>query len=73
MPYYRLYELGHEGRIERFDDFLAPHDEAAKAYSLDRLGEQPLELWQQARMVTRFNAEGAKIHDSHAAEGRAPR
>ena len=30
MPYYRLYHLGHADRIDRFDDFLAPHDEAAK-------------------------------------------
>lgn len=67
MPYYRLYHLGHEDRIERFDDFLAPHDEAAKVFSLGRLGDRPLELWQQARMVTRFHAETAQVHDLRAA------
>jgi len=62
MPYYRLYHLGHADRIEGFDDFLAPHDEAAKAFSLDRLTGHALELWQQARMVTRFNPDAAEIH-----------
>jgi len=73
MPYYRLYHLGHEDRIERFDDCLAPHDEAAKLFSLGQLGGQSLEMWQQARMVTRFNAEKAQVHVLRSSEGAAPR
>ena len=73
MPYYRLYHLGHEDRVERFDDFLAPHDEAAKVFSLGQLADQPLELWQQARMVTRFNTEQAQVHVLRRGEGAAPR
>ncbi len=69
MPYYRLYHLGHADHIERFDDFLAPHDEAAKTFSLGKLGRQPLELWQQARKVTRFNPDAAQVHALRAAEG----
>jgi hypothetical protein len=63
MPYYRLYHLSHAGRIERFDDFLAPHDEAAKVFSLEKLGRQPVELWQQARRITRFNPDAAQVHE----------
>lgn len=62
MPYYRLYHLNRAERIERFDEFLAPHDEAAKAMSLERLGGQAIELWQQARKVTRFNPAPAQLH-----------
>jgi len=72
MPYYRLCHLDHEDRVERFDDFLAPHDEAAKAFSLGQLGHQSLELWQRARMVTRFNAEAAEVHVLREGEGSAP-
>jgi hypothetical protein len=71
MPYYRLRHLDHEDRTERFDDFLAPHDEAAKAFALDQLGGQSLELWQQARMITRFNAVAAQVHALRDAEGGA--
>ena len=69
MPYYRLCHLDNEDRIERFDDFLAPHDEAAKVFSLGQLAHQSLELWQQARMVTRFNAEAAEVHVLREGEG----
>ena len=69
MPYYRLCHLDDEDRVERFDDFLAPHDEAAKVFSLGQLGDQPLELWQQARMITRFNAVAAQVHALREAEG----
>ena len=68
MPYYRLCHLDQEDRIERFDDFLAPHDEAAKVFSL---AHQTLELWQQARMVTRFNAKAAQVHVLREGEGSA--
>jgi hypothetical protein len=62
MPYYRLYHLGPADRIERFDDFLAPHDEAAKVFSLDKLAGRSVELWQQSRMITRFHPETAEVH-----------
>jgi len=62
MPYYRLYHLSHAGGIERFDDFLAPHDEAAKVFSLGKLAGQAVELWQQSRMITRFHPEAAEVH-----------
>ena len=69
MPNYRLYHLGPADAIERFDDFLAPHDEAAKTFSLGRLGSEALELWQQSRMVTRFNPRAAEVHALRAPEG----
>ena len=73
MPYYRLYHLDPADGIERFDDFLAPHDEAAKAFSLNRLAGHALELWQQSRMITRFNPRAAEVHELRATEGtRAP-
>ena len=73
MPYYRLYHLNHAGSIQRFDDFLAPHDEAAKAFSLEKLDRQPVELWQQARRITRFNPDTAEVHELGAAQASAAR
>lgn len=73
MPYYRLYHLGRADRIERYDDFLAPDDEAAKTYSLGRLDGQTVELWQQARLVTRFHPDAAEVRDLGAARKAAPR
>jgi hypothetical protein len=69
MPYYRLYHFDQADRIERFDDFLAPHDEAAKAFSLAKLAGHSLELWQQSRKITRFNPDAAEIHRLGKAEG----
>jgi hypothetical protein len=73
MPYYRLYHLGPADHVDSFDDFLAPHDEAAKVFSLGKLGGHALELWQQSRKITRFNPDAAEVHDLRsAAEGAVP-
>jgi len=73
MPCYRLYHLGHAGGIERFDDFLAPHDEAAKVFSLSKLAGHGVELWQQSRMVTRFHPQAAEVRVLREAPGEAAR
>ena len=62
MPFYRLYYLTATDGIERFDDFLAPHDQAARVFSLDRLAGQAIELWQQSRRISRFNPDSAEVH-----------
>jgi hypothetical protein len=73
MPYYRLYYLTATDGIERFDDFLAPHDEAAKVFSLDRLAGQVIELWQQSRKISRFNPDAAEVHVLRDSEGKSER
>lgn len=59
MLYYRLYHMGHGDRIERCEDFVAPHDDAAKLFSQGMLARRPTELWQRARLVARFNPVAA--------------
>ena len=56
MLYYRLYFMTAAGRIRRFAEFDAPHDEAAITLAAEHAGEQPLELWCEKRMVRRFAA-----------------
>lgn len=63
MPYYRLYFMNpSNGHIQRFEDFVELNDRAALAGAKDKLDGQPLELWQEARMVSRLEAQASGLH-----------
>ena len=54
---YRIYFLGANGRISRAVAFECDGDAAAIELALQHSHEHPMELWQQARMVRRFEPD----------------
>lgn len=55
MLYYRLYFMcPRTGRIMRFAEYEAPHDEAAMALAREHEGAHALELWSERRKVARI-------------------
>jgi hypothetical protein len=63
MPYYRLYFMNPgDGHIQRFEDFVELNDRAALTRAEQKLDGQPLELWQEARKVRRFEPLAAGVH-----------
>ncbi len=51
---YRIYFLGANGRISRAVAFECEDDDAAIKIAREHHHEHAMELWQQARMVQRF-------------------
>ena len=57
MHHYRLYFMDpHNGHIDRFAEFEAPDDEAARSEASRHIGRNPLELWCHGRKVQRLEA-----------------
>ena len=55
MAGYRLYHLhGPRNEVESFYEFEAPNDAAAIAVAEQRLGINPIELWQGHQKVRRW-------------------
>lgn len=60
MESYRIYRVGHGGRLQLGETFAAPNDAKAieHARSLHQDG-QAAELWQGGRLLGRFSKFGA--------------
>jgi hypothetical protein len=55
VPYYRLYHFSPvNGRIASFDELEIGDDAGATRFAEAKLDEHLMELWQERRMVLRF-------------------
>lgn len=56
MLHYRLYFLsGSNGRIERCEEFQAVEHSEAERLAIEKLGQQPMELWHRDKLVRCFD------------------
>ena len=60
MPTYNVYAAyGEGGRLLRIYSFQKPDDVTAESFVLERLTDEPVELWCRSRKVARFEGKKA--------------
>ena len=58
MAHYRAYLIGRDGRFYKAVDLICADDEAAKEAAKKLADSNDVELWQQDRRITKFEAHG---------------